>query len=93
MFSEQRKHNKQYNKNNATQNNTVYPYRNGRLFRVNGLLLGGTIVGYRKFNDRQLVIQSGKEFVSVLRLAQKRASVGDKPDIVGCNVEKIDGIV
>ena len=31
------------------------------------------------------MIQSGKEFVSVLRLAQKRASVGDKPDIVGCN--------
>lgn len=57
-----------------------------------GLLLGGTIVGYRKFNDRQQVIQAGKEFVSVLRLAQKRASVGDKPDVVGCNGgEKLDG--
>lgn len=50
-----------------------------------GLLLGGSIVGYRKFNDRQLVIQAGKEFISVLRTAQKRASVGDKPDVVGCN--------
>ncbi len=57
-----------------------------------GLLLGGSIVGYRKFNDRQLVIQSGKEFVSVLRLAQKRASVGDKPDVTGCDSgEKLDG--
>lgn len=57
-----------------------------------GLLLGGSIVGYRKFNERQLVIQSGKELVSVMRLAQKRAGVGDKPDVAGCDGgEKLDG--
>lgn len=57
-----------------------------------GLLLGGSIVGYQRFNSRQQVITAGKEFVSVLRLAQKRASVGDKPNVAGCNSgEKLDG--
>jgi prepilin-type N-terminal cleavage/methylation domain-containing protein len=56
------------------------------------LLVGGSIAGYNRFNERQGVIQAGKEFVSVLRLAQKRASVGDKPDVAGCNGgEKLDG--
>jgi prepilin-type N-terminal cleavage/methylation domain-containing protein len=57
-----------------------------------GLLLGGSIVGYRKFNDRQVVLQAGKEFTSTLRAAQKRASAGDKPDVAGCNGgERLDG--
>ena len=57
------------------------------------LMLGGSIAGYRKFNERQTVLQGGKEFVSALRLAQKRASVGDKPDVAGCNGagQKLDG--
>jgi len=56
------------------------------------LMLGGSIAGYRKFNERQTVLQGGKEFVSALRLAQKRASVGDKPDVAGCNAgEKLEG--
>lgn len=56
------------------------------------LLLGSTIVGYRQFANRQEVIQGGKEFVSALRLAQKRASVGDKPDVAGCNAgERLSG--
>lgn len=56
------------------------------------LMLGGSIAGYRKFNDRQTVLQGGKEFVSTLRLAQKRASVGDKPDVAGCNAgQKLEG--
>lgn len=53
------------------------------------LLVGGGIAGYNTFNDRQTVIQEGKQFASMLRLAQKRASVGDKPTV--CAGNKLQG--
>lgn len=47
-----------------------------------GLVVGGGIAGYSRYNARQLVFQSGYTFMSVLRTAQKHASAGQKPG--GC---------
>lgn len=55
---------------------------------VMGILVSGGIAAYRRFNDRQRVFSAGKEFVQILRQAQKRAKSGDKPD-AGCI--KLDG--
>ena len=50
---------------------------------IMGLLVGGSIAGYNKYNTRQIVIQGGKTLASTLRTAQTRARVGDKPS-AGC---------
>jgi type II secretory pathway pseudopilin PulG len=46
------------------------------------LLLGSGIVSYLRFNDRQAVLAAGEELSSLLRVAQTRARVGDRPS--GC---------
>lgn len=43
------------------------------------LMVGGGIVAYLQFNDRQVIQTSGKEVVTYLRTAQTKARVGDKP--------------
>lgn len=48
-----------------------------------GMLVGGGIAAYRTFNTKQLVMSAGKEYVQLLRVAQKKAKSGEKP--VGCN--------
>jgi len=47
------------------------------------LLLGSGIVSYLRFNDRQAVLAAGEELTAILRVAQTRARVGDRPD--GCD--------
>ncbi|HSW90062.1 MAG TPA: prepilin-type N-terminal cleavage/methylation domain-containing protein [Patescibacteria group bacterium] len=44
-----------------------------------GLLVTGSIAGYTKFNQRQVLLTSGKEFITILRTAQARAHSGVKP--------------
>jgi Tfp pilus assembly protein FimT len=51
---------------------------------ISMFLVGGGIAGYIQFNDRQTVVAGGKQLHSLLRTAQKKAMVGDKP--VGCDV-------
>jgi prepilin-type N-terminal cleavage/methylation domain-containing protein len=47
------------------------------------LLLGSGIVTYLQFNDRQAVLAAGAELTDLLRVAQTRARLGDKP--AGCD--------
>lgn len=49
---------------------------------IMGILVGGGIAAYRTFNTKQLVINAGKEYVQLLRVAQKKAKSGEKP--AGC---------
>lgn len=46
------------------------------------IITGGVMVSYRGFNQRQQLIQSTKNLQQTLRLAQKKARVGEKP--TGC---------
>lgn len=46
------------------------------------LLFGSGIVSYLRFNDNQTVITTGQQIQLMLRTAQKKARVGDKP--AGC---------
>jgi prepilin-type N-terminal cleavage/methylation domain-containing protein len=54
---------------------------------ITGLTVGGGIAAYNRFNDRQKVLQAAKTVVNQLRLVQKQADAGEKPD--GCGV--LDG--
>lgn len=47
------------------------------------LLFGSGVVSYLKFNDNQQVVVTGQKIQQMLRTAQKKARVGDKP--TGCN--------
>lgn len=47
------------------------------------MLLGSGIISYLQFNDRQSVLSAGEELTSLLRVAQTRARVGDRPS--GCD--------
>jgi prepilin-type N-terminal cleavage/methylation domain-containing protein len=47
------------------------------------LLVGGGIASYITFNDRQTLATSGRKLETLLRAAQKKARVGDKP--AACN--------
>ncbi len=47
-----------------------------------GVVAGGTIAGYYKFNDRQIMIAAAKELVVNMRQAQSKATSGVKP--TGC---------
>lgn len=49
---------------------------------IMGMLVAGGIAAYRTFNTRQLVMSAGKEYVQLLRVAQKKAKSGEKP--AGC---------
>lgn len=49
---------------------------------IMGILVGGGIAAYRTFNTKQLVMTAGKEYVQLLRVAQKKAKAGEKP--AGC---------
>lgn len=44
-----------------------------------GLLTGASIAGYNTLNQRQTVLNGGKELMSVMRTAQERATSGVKP--------------
>jgi len=46
------------------------------------LVVGGGIAAFLNFNDAQNLQGEGKELVSILRAAQSKARVGDRPD--GC---------
>jgi len=48
------------------------------------LLFGTGMVAYLKFNDNQTVIVTGQQVQLMLRTAQKKARVGDKPS--GCSI-------
>ena len=54
---------------------------------ISMVMVGGAVAGYNNFNHRQQIIQSGKQFGSVIREAQKRASVGDKQAV--CNADRL----
>jgi type II secretory pathway pseudopilin PulG len=45
----------------------------------------GGVVSYRTFNQRQQLIQSGKQLYQSLRIAQTKAQVGEKPDVCAAN--------
>jgi prepilin-type N-terminal cleavage/methylation domain-containing protein len=47
------------------------------------LLMGGGIAGFINLNDRQTLVNSGKEVQLMMRSAQKKARVGEKP--TGCD--------
>ena len=47
------------------------------------LLVGGGIVSYVRFNDRQTMIGTARELQGLLRAAQTKARVGDRPE--GCD--------
>jgi prepilin-type N-terminal cleavage/methylation domain-containing protein len=47
------------------------------------LILGASLVSYLRFNDRQGVIAAGDELRTMVRNAQTRARIGDKPS--GCD--------
>lgn len=55
---------------------------------VMSLLVGGGVAAYIKFNDKQQVVTTGKEFGIFVRAAQKKVKAGDKPES-GCN--KLEG--
>ncbi len=46
------------------------------------IITGGGIAGYIQFNERQTLRSTAKTIQTILRTAQKRAQVGDKP--TGC---------
>ena len=46
------------------------------------LIVGGGVVTYLGFNDKEIVLTNGEQVQSLMRTAQKRARVGDKP--TGC---------
>jgi len=48
------------------------------------LLFGVGITSYLHFNDNQTVITAGQQVQLLLRTAQKKARVGDKP--IGCGI-------
>ena len=52
-------------------------------------IVGGGIAVYRNFNDRQLLINAGREFTLTLRNTQKRAQSGEKPTV--CGSETLNG--
>lgn len=43
------------------------------------LTVGGAVATYRQFNDKQRVVSEAKQLIALLRTAQRRISVGDKP--------------
>jgi prepilin-type N-terminal cleavage/methylation domain-containing protein len=47
------------------------------------VITGGGIAAYLNFNTKQILIQSGQDVLFLMRSAQKKARVGDKPQ-VGC---------
>jgi prepilin-type N-terminal cleavage/methylation domain-containing protein len=47
------------------------------------VVVGGGLVSYIRFNDRQVLQTAGKEVITYLRSAQTKARVGDRP--AGCN--------
>lgn len=47
---------------------------------IMGLLVGGGVAAYTRFNERQEITQGVTKFVSDLRGVQKRADVGERPD-------------
>lgn len=47
------------------------------------LLLGGGLAAYIRLNNRQLLIDSGRQLQLLMRTAQKQARVGSKP--AGCS--------
>lgn len=47
------------------------------------LLLGGTLAAYNSFTNRQTKIESARDVMAVLRLAQSQSRDGNKPD-TGC---------
>jgi len=48
------------------------------------LMFGGGMASYIHFNDNQKVIVTGQQIQLMLRTAQKKARVGDKP--AGCSI-------
>jgi len=52
---------------------------------IMGLVLAVSVPAYSRFQKQQATEQAGKELVSVLRLAQKKASAGEKPQ-AACTV-------
>lgn len=53
-------------------------------------VMGGSIAGYRRFNDRQQVITAGKELLVALRQAQSKASSGVK-SLASCQTVPLVG--
>lgn len=47
-------------------------------------LFSAGLASYMKFNDNQVVLATGKQIQLMLRTAQKKARVGDKPS--GCSI-------
>lgn len=45
---------------------------------IMGIIMGGSIAGYIRFNDRQIVLTAGKELLTNIRQAQGRATSGVK---------------
>lgn len=57
---------------------------------IMGVIMGGSIAGYRRFNERQKLLTTGKELLVNLRRAQAKATSGVKTN-VGCNNQVLVG--
>lgn len=54
------------------------------------MMFGGGVAAYRQFDDRQSVVNAGRDLVVSLRETQKRAQSGERPS--GCAVgDTLDG--
>lgn len=56
---------------------------------IGALLFGAGISAYLSFAEKQTVLNKGREFVGVLRDAQKRAQAGEKPADCDIPVSKV----
>lgn len=50
------------------------------------LLVGGGLVAYNRFDDKQKVVAGGRQLTLALRDAQKRAQSGEKPEVGSCEM-------
>lgn len=55
------------------------------------VVLGGGIAAYRGFDQRQRLTNAGRQLANTLRDVQKRAQIGDKPDMGACETNQLEG--
>jgi len=55
---------------------------------IMGVIMMMAVPAYGRFQKRQLIEQGAKQFITILRMAQKKASAGEKPSS-GCSI--LDG--
>lgn len=53
------------------------------------MVVGGGIAAYRNFEQKQAIVNAGRQFAVTLRATQKRAQSGEKPD--ECGTQNLDG--